>query len=310
MFNEDLKNKFLQECVEKESQRYRIVRLFAVSEKYESLLNKDLCQMSQAELINPLEAIMGARLSTQTTDLSALRRYAKWCLSNNIPGACDGLMNVQSPGNKKLAGLLVSSPEHLQDRMNTVFAQEVDGKSDNLARGYLWLAYIGLTESQAVMIESSHMNFVTQTLTYDGEEYHVYKEAIPVLRALCVANSFYYEYNTHDVIDARSPGKKILRGTGSSPDPNTDSIRRIVTKRVSQAKTSDEEKFVLRFNSVRLSGVFSRMLEEELEEGYVNYEKALFEYDRNSNELDSIRRNRKILELKTDYQNWKTIFDK
>lgn len=310
MYNEKLKNKFIEECVKTKASKQRAKHMFDVSSRFEQDWGADICTIVAEGLSDALEAMTGARLGTQTADMTILRKYARWCLDNNIPGACEGLLKSQDVSLNKLRYAMVSGPRQLQERLDHAFPPENDCRPDNLCRGYFWLAFSGFEESDAVELKTEHVDLKNLVIRFSGRVYPIYAEAVPVFRFLCTANSFFYDYIKYEAVIERAHGDKLLRGTGDNRDPNTGSIRRTVSRRLSAISSASDEKIALRYGGIRLSGIFHRMFEEETLGGKINVRKYMLEYDRAAGNLEEKRAARKELELMTDYQRWKSAFEK
>lgn len=308
MYNEELKNKFIAECASTDSLAKRARYLFNGSERFERLYNKDLCAISEENIGEVVENIVGVRLGTQTVDLSMLRKYTRWCLGNNVDGACDALLGKQNVDVQKLRDTMVDSPKGLQDLFDYALPPESDGKADNLSRGYFWMAFMGLDEKESVQITSDHVDLKNRVIRFNQKEYPIYNESIPTFRHLCVANFFFYEYATREAMVPRSVGNKILRGIGESPEPNSGSIRRSVNRKLSSAVV--DRKISIKYSSLRLSGILYRMHQEEVATGICDIKKWLLAYDPDVNELENRRRNRREEEFRTDYERWKIAFNK
>ena len=310
MYNEELKTRFISECVDKETSKQRALRLFALSEPFEVGLNTDICAMLEDDLKSAIEATVSARLGTQTADMSILRKYARWCIENSVPGACNNLLQKQDVDYKKLREVMVSGPRQLQDYLDQAFPPESDCKQYNLCRCYFWMAFMGLDENAAAQITTENVDLKSLTVRFGGKEYPIYKESLPVLRHLCTANSFIYDFGRYETVIERHHGSKILRGTMGANEVNLDSIRRLAFKRVHATFSASEEKISLRYQSIMLSGVFYRMYKEELSVGEPNIKKHLAIHQKNLNAVSNDRRDRKEAEFSTDYIRWKAAFDK
>lgn len=307
MYNEELKSQFINECIEHEDVKKRASSIFKASSKFEERAGKDICAMNELELVEVLEQVTGIRLARQTTDMSILRKYARWCLENNVHGSNDILLEAQSISYDRLKTVMVSSPAHLHERLNLVFPPETDCRPDNLCRGYFWLAYMGLREDEVPLIRSEHIDLKHMTLNFNDKKYPIYKESVPVIRYLCSANSFIYDYVKYEAVVERDSGTQILRGMKKGSGVNTASIRRLSSRRIQDCITTDE-KIVLRFKSIHLSGVLYQMYMAERPAEEFDIEYFLVKYFGEIDSLSKKRIPRKATELLTDYKRWKTAF--
>lgn len=310
MYNEELKREFIKNCCEDKASVNRAIRLFNMAEKFENSWEKDICTVSEEYLGEALQEITSAHLGTQTADMYVLKKYARWCIENKVPGACGGLLKNQDIGYDKLRTTMVGDPAQLQNYLDKVFLPISDCRADNLCRGFFWLAFIGLAEDEAAEIKVEHVDLKNLSICYHGNTYPIYNEAIPAIRYLCSANSFFYDFKRYETVIERDVGTHILRGTRSSGGVNTDSIGRLASSRVSAATKMYDEKVVLRYKSIRMSGIFYRMLEIEKRTGSVDAKKYLRMYFPDTDQLVDKRMKRKEVEFETDYRRWKTAFNK
>lgn len=308
MYNEELKNRFITECASSESSSKRAKMLFSYAEPFEQKYQKDLCAISEENIGEVLQKIVSARTGTQIVDMSILKRYSKWCLNNNINGACNAILGAQNFDVQKLRETMVDSPGYLDDLFDRVFPSVADGKSENLCRVYFWMAFMGIPEEDSFNIEADHVNLKKMVVQYNGNEYPIYNQSVQAFRHLCVANSFYYDFVTREAIVPRAPGDKLLRGTGNSPEPKGNSIRKAANRRISDSKVEDIKS--LRYLSLKLSGALYRMYENEVRTGECDIRKGLLDYSPDVMELPPKRITRKELEFRTDYERWKAAFNK
>lgn len=310
MYNEELKRKFIEECTGNKSNAQRAIRLFVASEGFEKEWGVDLCAASEEQLKPALERITGAKLGTQAVDMSTLRKYSKWCLENGVHGANENLQAIQDISYEKLRETMIESPEKLEEYLDKVFSPINDCRPDNLCRGYFWLAYMGFEEKELPEIYAQNVDLTHFVIRFNGKLYPIYKEAIPTILYLVSANSFLCDYVRYETVVERDHGTQILRGMRSGSGVNTESIGRLASHRLKDAADERKEKVVLRYKSIRYSGIFYRMLEEERKTGVVDPNKYLKFYFSNTEKLHVRRATRKSLELMTDYQRWKVAFNK
>lgn len=310
MYNEELKLKFINELDGKSPSIIRATRLFNLSEPFEINWGRDICTIPESELGEALEAMTSARLGTQSVDMSILRKYARWCMMNEVDGACDGLMKMQDIGYEKLRSTMVDSPEQLQRYLDVAFSPVTDCRQDNLCRGLYWMAFMGFDEETASKISTEHVDLKNAFIRYDDRYYPIYDDAITVIRFLCSANSFICDYVRYESVVERASGTQLLRGTHAGSGVNTKSIERMATRRIFDANKSSDSKISLRYKSIFYSGIFYRMYQDERAGCLKNPDIYLKSYFQNLDDLHQRRVARKSVELATDYQRWKTAFNK
>lgn len=310
MYNEDLKRKFIDECIENKSNANRALRLFSISEAFENEWGVDICAASEEQLALALEKMTGAKLGTQAVDMSTLRKYSKWCCENKVEGANENLQEFREISYEKLRETMIESPEKLQEYLDAVFPPIIDCRPDNLCRGYFWLAYMGFEEKELPEICSQNVDLKNSAIRFNGKNYQIYDDAIPAIRYLVSANSFIYDYVRYESVVERDQGSQLLRGMRSGSGVNTESIGRLASHRLKKITDERNERIVLRYKSIRYSGIFYKMLEEERRTGSIDPGWYLKFYFGNTDQLHARRAARKAVELQTDYQRWKVAFNK
>ena len=310
MFNEDLKVRFIKECSETEDSAYRISRMFKIAEKYERVWGADICTRSEAELGDAVEDMIGVRSGAQISHLSILRRYAKWCLRNEVPGACDGLLKIHEIGLKKIKTRMVGDPKQLQEYFDYAFPPEFDCRIDNVYRCFFWMAFAGLDEEDTPRVTAKDVDLRNMIIRLDGKEYPLYIEAAPAFRHLCTADSFLCDFIRYEKIVKRVPGDQILRGTRGDDGVNTDSIRRSALRKLSAAFETSSEKIKLSYKNIQLSGIFYRIYEKEKLSGQYDFSEYFTELFKNKKDLTDRRKIQAREEFENDYLRWKTAFDK
>lgn len=310
MFNENLKRQYILDEIPKGNATLRAERLFNLAEKYEIEWNADICTKNAEELADAVEAIVGVRSGSQATHLSELRRYAKWCIENNVPGACDGLLKVQKIGLKKIKQYMVSDPDQLQMYMDIAFPPETDGRFDNIYRGFFWMAYAGLPEPDTVMITADHVDLKNLVIRYDGKEYPIYQQAVYAIRNLCLSGAFVCDYVRYEKIMPRTPGNQILRGVKADSQTKADTIRRLALRRMDVAFAKAGEDVSLNYRTLWLSGVFHRIYETESRTGKCDFSEYINVYFENRADVTDKRKATALNEVRNDYIRWKEAFNK
>lgn len=310
MFNEDLKVKFIEECSETEDSAYRMRRLFKIAEKYERAWGADICTKGENELSSAIEDMIGIRSGAQLTHLSMLRRYARWCLRNEVPGACDGLLKIHEVGLKKIKTRMVSGPKQLQEYFDYAFPPEFDCRIDNVYRCFFWMAFAGMDEKDTSRVTVKDVDLRNMVIRLDGREYSLHKEAVPAFRHLCTADSFLCDFVRYEKIVKRVAGDQVLRGIRGDDGVNTDSIRRSALRKLSVAFETSDEKIKLSYKNMQLSGIFYRIYEKEKATGRYDFSEYFAELFKDKLDLTDRRKAQAKEEFENDYLRWKAAFDK
>lgn len=310
MFNEDLKNRFVAECSETEDSAYRMRRMFKISEKYENAWNADLCTRSESELGEAVEEMIGVRSGAQLTHLSMLRKYAKWCLNNDVPDACDGLLKIHEVGLKKIRTRMVSGPKHLQEYFDLAFPPEFDCRIDNIYRCFFWMAFAGISEEDTSKVLTSDVDLKNMVIRIGERRYPIYKESIPAFRHLCTADSFLCDFVRYEKVVRRIPGDQLLRGTRGDDGIKTDSIRRSALRKFSAAFETSFEDVKISYKNIMFSGIYHRIYEKEKLTGECSFSEYFEEMFKDKEGLTDRRKLQAKEEFRNDYTRWKAAFDK
>lgn len=266
MYNESWKHAFSVETYDKLSMREACATLFEATEPYEREWGADLCTQS-AEVLKPVvEELVGMRAKSTKLRLSILREYVSYCLRNNYPGACDGMLQVKVTGLEKLQRNTVKNPLHLQRYLDQICDPEQDETYDNVLRFYHWMAYSGVPEEEILKLTANDVDLERMVIRAGGTDYPLYRESLPSVSNCMRLTQFVSRHPYHGVdklvrLD-RAPGDALVRGTRSVP--SVTSIRSMLSRRVKQKTDAGETQQQLSYYRVWLSGVFYRAYEQEL----------------------------------------------
>lgn len=261
MFNENLKQEFIDQYTDKPSRKRYCEVLFNATEPFENVWGADICTKDGKNLQRVVNNVLGIRYNAKSGRLNVLREYFKWCMENGVPGACNGIADIETDGTEKMRSRTVSSPLHLQMYLDGVFQKEQQQTRDNLVRAYCWLAYMGLPEEDIINLKNDEVDLKNMIVTHDGREYRIYAEAVACLRNCKELPSFYYRhplYPDKAYPRDRVPGDLLLRGTGGEVSAAVlrNDMSRASKKKAETAGDSaatKEEKLFDRSQTLRLS---------------------------------------------------------
>ena len=267
MYNAELKTRFISDFSTSVSRRSVALSLFTATEPYESKFNSDICALSGDRLAFVLGEIVGFRVASRRLRLSVLKSYAKWCMENQIPGACEDILFTEDIGDEKLRRQTVANPGHLHRYLNCICDKESEETTDSVYRCYYWLAYGGMNEADALAVTIDEVDFDKMIVTHNGEEYPLYRESIPAFRNCVQLEAFRFMYHNakpgHRIYRDRADGNLLLRSTSA---PSSNIIRVEMSRRSKNPKHKDDDKNLnlnLSFYRVWLSGIFYRVYELE-----------------------------------------------
>ena len=328
MYNVELKQQFIESYSTSEKTKDSVRNIFKRIQPYEESWESDFCTMSTKVIQPVVDAILGVRETGKWRGISILREYSKWCILAKYPRACDGIMHVNLMGLNKIREQMVSSPLHLQQCLDDLFDPEAEETLDVIYRCYLWMAFGGMPEKDALLVKAEDIDFNSRIIRY-GEKgvVTVYSESVAAFNKAAFLPSFLYKnlnYEAEAIRRNRVDGDTIMRGINSVA--SLSSIRGYVSaltrnspesKKTMAGRRNKNPKQRLSYSRVKLSGTFFRIYELERAdagERALTALKALAEADmKNIIKATDIRvrkhmQNRKEKLYIDDYQRWKLAF--
>ena len=319
MYNADQKKQFIRQYTEKESIEKACVALFNALEAAEESWGADISTVDANRAKAAIENVVGMRMDSITQRVAILREYAKWCLKQGKPNACDALLKVEVSGDAKMRKHTVKNPKHLQSYLDTLCDPESEQKVDNVIRCYFWLAYAGLSEEDALRVDSKDVDLTRMVITLDNRQYILPRESVAAITNCATLKYFRFDHPnyaaTGPVNRDRAPGDKILRGVRS--EPTADIIRSIVSRAARVAARSNKTDLRLSYFRVWLSGLFYRIYEDDVA-GIIDAHTAFIHYveeeerrkDPKLDMTDKAQRTRILHVANTyfrDYKRWKAM---
>ena len=318
MYNESLKKRFLKEQFRTDSNTLEFAATtFEACKEFEQNWGADLCTKTAEELTPMVESLVGLRVKSKWSRINVLRSYVKWCLAIGVPNAKDGMLHVDCIGLGKVRVQMVRSPEHLQKYLDEICEPESEETIENTYRCYYWMAYGGIEEDDILTITNSDIDFERKVIHYKGRVIEIYRQAWPAFEIALFLKQFQYKHDGYPadkkVYRSRVPGDIVVRGIRSAPSKMT--MRTELSRRSKRCMEDGRTKMQLSYFRVRLSGLFYRMYQEEMLEGYVDFNDAAAEFmEGKVYKLDSGRntpeaKKRQIAnDYFQDYQRWKAAF--
>lgn len=207
-----------------------------------------------------------------------LSKYAAWRKKKKLPSGNAIRHVVIDPAIKVRRGM-VYSPTHLSDTLNTVFPPTQEDTTDILYCAYLWLAFSGLEEEQAMRVKSQDLNFDISAICIDGEKFPIYPDSLDAFYDSVRVEQFTV-FRTKDgkrkpVDYLREPGDELLRGKQNNRGKITagkivTSFRPTISRRFAEIEAFDQSMGIVRdipyeisYDRVYLSGIYYRALKWE-----------------------------------------------
>lgn len=314
MYNEQQKVNFIRGYTGSLNTANVATTIFNALEKYEEQWQADFCTRSKEELQPVIDEIVGLRTKSQWMTLIILKEYVKWCIAMKVPGACDGMLQVEAVGLDKVRHQMVSSPLHLQKYLDELFDPESEETIDNIYRCYFWMAYGGIDEEDTILVKREDINFEQMTIAYKDTNIPIYREALPAFRNAVSLTDFLYKHPnyTKTVRRDRIGGDTIMRGIKA--ETKTFTMRVTISKRNIKAVEDGRTDLQLSFYRVRMSGLFFRAYERERAGIPVDFSEAAMramagkEYSIKGRIKLEHKQNRMERDYMEDYQRWKLAF--
>lgn len=314
MYNEEMKARFIREYTGSLNTAKVATTIFNALEEHEKSWNADLCTRSSEELQPVITEITGLRSRSKWMALTILKEYVKWCIVMQVPGACDGMLQIKTVGLDKVKHQMVSGPLHLQKFLDDILDPENEETIDNIYRCYFWMAYGGIDEEDTILIRNEQIDFGQMVIYYKTTNVPIYREALPAFRNAVSLNSFLYKHPNYSkpVRRDRVSGDTLMRGIRATT--KTFTMRTTLSKRNIKAIEDGLTDLQLSFYRVRMSGLFYRVYEMERAGIPASFSEAALRvmdgktYTLHGREKLEHRQNKIERNYLEDYQRWKLAF--
>lgn len=309
MYNEERKEKFITSYTDSPKSAYYVRAIFKKFAPYEEdEWHSDLC-MQSTEVLEPIiNSQTGARMESAERALIVLKEYVKWCARNGIETS-NGVFGVRVDVVEAVKEQMVASPLHLQKKLDELFNAEDEQTMDCLYRAYIWMAYAGLTDTEALEVEVSEVDLTDLVIRHNDKVYQLYKEAKKTFEQACNLKQFKYKHKNYDTAleNPRVPGTKLMRGIKSDV-MKLSTLRSVITKKTAAHGMK------MSYKKIFYSGIFYRVYENERageDISFADYVAEVLEkndYVLNKNRTINKIANEMIRALEIDYDRWKCAF--
>lgn len=307
MYNEERKEKFIKIYAGSPKSEYYVRAIFKKFSFYEETVwGEDLCARSKSDLEPIINSQTGTRMESAERALIVLKEYVKWCARNGIDTS-DGVFNVRVNVVESVKEQMVASPLHLQKKLDALFCPEDEKTMDCLYRAYIWMAYAGLADVEALEVEVKDVDLSDLIIRHNDKIYQLYKEAKKTFDQACNLNVFKYKHTNYEMEAIRVGGKKLMRGIKSS-GMKISTVRSVITKKTANCGVK------LSYKKIFYSGIFYRAYEKERAGESVSFSDHVSEvlaknkYEINKNRTINKIANQMVRALEVDYDRWKCAF--
>lgn len=232
--------------------------------KYEDRWKCDLCEQSNTQKLQELfDDIRGNSSSYICGQLSPLREYCKWTYDIGFVDKIPKFLDIKSPSKNTVIDGTVASPLELQMHLNACFDIESNESIHNIYRAFLWLAFIGFTESQAINISANEVDLINKKITHDGLSFDIYEEGFSCIKNCALLKQFYCDhpqYFGEPKPRPRFDSDLILRGFKSNPGKN---LNTECSRAQTVAERDGDISKRLSYKNVWRSGVFYWVFRQE-----------------------------------------------
>jgi hypothetical protein len=174
---------------------------------------------------------------------------------------------------------------------------------------YAFLLYSGLTDQEIVDITKEEMKVYNNILNYNGRDIYIHPFVKSYVdRVLPVNDKVWIKFGREMNIDLLPSGKLI--GCVRALDNRIGNFKNILTK-FNKTYQNETGKYI-RLSATRIyeSGVFYRLLQDELEKGEVNEEIIKDAFDVNVDSFNqAVSYKMRIYDIKKDYESWKKAWN-
>lgn len=327
MYNEIQKQAYIDSKAD--TTKKFLLQIFNGFEPYEKKWNMDL-SMQSTDILQPVvNELSGLRSKSTELLLIMLKDYVKWCGQNGYETS-RGIYGVRIDSIEKVRNQMVSSPAHLATILCKEKVKDDSGKVilergfddpeketiDVTYRVFLWMAFAGLYDIEAIRVKSSDVDLENLKIDFEGHSYEIYKEAIVDFNKACNLNEFVYEHPHYTIKRQRVDGSIIMRGVRSNK-VDLMTLRPIINKKLNPKQKGDNTrlKTKISYNKIYLSGAFYRAFIRERMGIPVNFSDLVAKDMKNSDYKITATRtlntiaNKLEREYLADYEKWKCAFD-
>ena len=314
MYNQDLKQQFIRDYTSNINTAKSVEVLFNHVGKYENEIGKDICQMEKHEIDSFIDHVIGIKETTQYSEISILRNYARWYIKQMGIEDCLSVALIQYKPNgvEKIRSRMVASPLHLQNYLNKVFDKESDLTIDNLYRCFCWIAFSGIPEEYACGIKKSDIDLSTLTISTNGLYAPIYRESMQAFKNAVELNYFKYKHPLYAEVIDRERIQSDFLFSGIKSINGLSELRTILNKKSASARKIGLISEQLSYNRIRLSGLFYEINNQEIAGIPVDF-KQFAESEAQGKEFKTDRKykiNRLAKMYEVDYNKWKVAFYK
>lgn len=265
MYNQEIKSRFIKEYTAgmTSEQTMSVNAILRRIEGLEKGWGADICTRRTEELQERMNWLCKRYVNRNFSMVSVLQDYVKWCIKNDIDGACDGMLHVVDQTAEDARRTMFRGPAELKEYLDIVYDPVDKETIDITYRTLYWLAFCGIPKDGALSVRTRDVDLRRKVIVFDGRIFQIYDEGYPAIELAVNLKSFaYFHPNYKEVIRRdRSGGNSIVRGIkGSLTLPK---IRAHTQVKCRAAIADGRVRVESSYHRTFLSGVFYRAYQME-----------------------------------------------
>lgn len=321
MFNAERKQRFIAARFKNVLGVKRANYFFDSVEEFERMYNCDIAQMNVDQLQNTFNNVAGLRSKNAQDQYRMFRDYIEWCRKCDLEPA-DSIYAITVGTFDNMRSRMVGSPLHLKDILDQVFPHPDGNSIEYIYRTYLWLAFSGFLEEEAIRVCADDVRFTSAEILDPESDraYPFYAESYPDIHMACTLTFFCEPRGKGKVctIKQRQDGNEILRGKVTQKtieEQLTSTIRPTISRAFRKYAQNNASGASLSYRRIYMSGIFYRKYESDR---IGKNDDGMFREIATRDILMSHRITQKssaaqaiastVREYKSDYASWKHLF--
>lgn len=336
MYNEPQKLLYIESCLEmsraknKDARRDGMRRFFNRIQEPEVYLDKDFAMFNYEEIKMALATICRRSVGYQRSTVSELRRYVEWCIDNGLSLDCEN----------RLIGLSVNDLDIIASYRASMFKNEAElnlaldkilmplqaDTSNNNIRAILHLLFNGVLYNEIFDIKSSQVDFEKSIIHLHDRDVKISLICSNILKYVMNMYEFFeapkFNVNSIESKDNFSIGLNNKSGKArkysiikkgfvieNSRDNRTAmpmTYIPIISNAFAALKAANGNIISVTIGDVVTSGIFSRVFENEISSGkldFTEYQRVASQGNNNRYYIDMTLR-----DVESQYYGWKKAF--
>lgn len=235
LYNAELKNEFINSGTNSLQTIQLMVQIFSIFTNDETKHHCDLSQFPK-EILEPIiNGRLGLKGKTIDRSVKVLKDYVTWCKDTKGIETSNAVFEIVPYNIDKYRRQMVGSPKHLKDVLdNPIYGFDPPEKHtiDITYRVFLWMAFAGLKEIDALKVTKNDVDLSRLEIHLDGRTFEIYKECKEDFELACNLESFSVFRSGYEMNMPRAAGDLILRGI-TNEQVSLQTIRSVVNMALS-----------------------------------------------------------------------------